>query len=160
MPSRFRKALFARNLMLAKKNLGRDYLALLRHHLGVRKGSISLLSRFLRSKCCDPCLWFQLLTNGIISFTAITRLITCHFRSVSKQKEPTSQSLFWQYFTYIIGRIFLSNLLKIKVVEAAGVEPLQVLKTRKLLILRTDKKYKTDRSPITACKLHTKSAML
>src|SRR6266487_1564887 len=98
MPSRFRKALFARNLMLAKKNLGRDYLALLRHHLGVRKGSISLLSRFLRSKCCDPCLWFQLLTNGIISFTVITRLITCHFRAVSKQKEPTSQSLFWAIF--------------------------------------------------------------
>src|SRR5713101_3915819 len=41
-------------------------------------------------------------------------------------------------------------------VEAAGVEPAQVLKTRKLLILRTDKKDKTDTPPIIAFKMHTK----
>jgi hypothetical protein len=46
------------------------------------------------------------------------------------------------------------------VVEATGVEPAQVLKTRKLLILRTDKGHKKDTSPITACKMHTKSPML
>jgi len=45
-------------------------------------------------------------------------------------------------------------------VEAAGVEPAHVLKTRKLLILGTDKKHKRDTSPITACKMHTKSQML
>ena len=52
----------------------------------------------------------------------------------------------------------LIKLLKIKVVEAAGVEPAQVLKTRKLVILRTDKKDRTATSPITACKMHTKRA--
>ena len=41
--------------------------------------------------------------------------------------------------------------------EAAGVEPASVLQTRKLLTLRTDKKDKTDTSPITAYKMHTKS---
>ena len=50
----------------------------------------------------------------------------------------------------------LIKLLKIKVVEATGVEPGQVLKTRKLVILRTDKRDRTDTSPITACKMHTK----
>ena len=40
--------------------------------------------------------------------------------------------------------------------EAAGVEPALVLQTRKLLTLRTDKKDKTDTSPITAYKMHTK----
>jgi len=48
--------------------------------------------------------------------------------------------------------------LYIKVVEAAGVEPRQVLKIRKLVILRTDKRDRTDTSPITACKMHTKRA--
>ena len=52
----------------------------------------------------------------------------------------------------------ISKLLKTKVVEAAGVEPAQVLKTRKLVILRTDKRDRTDTSPITACKMHTKRA--
>ena len=40
-------------------------------------------------------------------------------------------------------------------VEAAGVEPASVLQTRKLLIHRTDKRDRTDTSPITACKMHT-----
>ena len=41
-------------------------------------------------------------------------------------------------------------------VEAAGVEPASVLQTRKLLIHRTDRRDRTDTSPITACKMHTK----
>ena len=43
------------------------------------------------------------------------------------------------------------------VIEAAGVEPAPVLQTRKFLTLRTDKKDKTDTSPITAYRMHTKS---
>ena len=41
--------------------------------------------------------------------------------------------------------------------EATGVEPASGLQTRKLLTLRTDKKDKTDTSPIIAYKMHTKS---
>src|SRR5207244_11562228 len=36
------------------------------------------------------------------------------------RKEPTSQSLFWKYYTYIIGRMFFSNLLKIKAGGGGG----------------------------------------
>jgi len=55
------------------------------------------------------------------------------------------------------SRADLCKILKLKeMVEAAGVEPAQVLKTRKLLILRTDEKHKTDTSAIVACKMHTK----
>ena len=58
-----------------------------------------------------------------------------------------------------VAVIFI-KLLKIKVVEAAGVEPASVLKTRKLLIHRTDKRDRTDISPITACKMHTNRPVL
>ena len=51
----------------------------------------------------------------------------------------------------------LCKLLKLSEMEATGVEPASVLQTRKLLTLRTDKKDKTDTSPITAYKMHTKS---
>jgi hypothetical protein len=51
-----------------------------------------------------------------------------------------------------LGKLFKIN----ELVEAAGVELAQVLKTRKLLILRTDEKHKTDTSAIVACKMHTK----
>jgi hypothetical protein len=42
-------------------------------------------------------------------------------------------------------------------VEAAGVEPDPLLEIRKLLILGPDKRGKTDTSPISACKMHTKN---
>jgi hypothetical protein len=45
-------------------------------------------------------------------------------------------------------------------VEAAGVERGPMLETGNLLIPRTDKKDKTDTSPIVACKMHTKNLML
>jgi hypothetical protein len=53
-------------------------------------------------------------------FTAITKLALAISELYPKQRNPRPKSLFWLYFRYIIGRIFLRNLLKIKAGGGGG----------------------------------------
>jgi len=96
-------------------------------------------------------------SGQLLPTTVPTGVTSSNGALIAAAQEPTSENKFWRADWTGLSRYNLVKLFKIKMVEAAGVEPASVLQTRKLLIDRTDKKDKTDISPITACKMHTKS---